>query len=79
MQGRALAGDWNPEVQRSCRSDSVTGMGKLVSSEGVGLVRVDLRFPRSPDFRWGGCREHGACETRARVFLFSVGAIRTTL
>lgn len=26
----------------------IVGKGKLVSTEGVGLVRVDPRFPRSP-------------------------------
>lgn len=41
-----------------------------MSREGVGLVRVDLTFPRSSDFRWGRCREYGAGETTARIKKF---------
>lgn len=38
------------------------GKGKLVTIEGVGLVIVDPRFPRSPDSRSGRCRGHRASE-----------------
>lgn len=40
----------------------VVGKGKLVSIEGVGLVRVDPRFPRSSYSRSGWCRRQGTGE-----------------
>lgn len=40
----------------------IVGKGKLVSTEGIGLVRVDPRFSRSPYSRSARCRGQGAGE-----------------
>lgn len=55
--------------------------GKLVSTEGVGLVPVDPRFPRSPYSRAGRCRGQGAGkpEPEFKKKKEKLGTIRTKL
>ena len=62
--------DWSPGGQEMSQLIPMAGTWKLVSSEGVGLVLLDCRFPRSPDSRFCWCRALGAGETRAGVCFF---------
>lgn len=59
----------------------IVGKGKLVSTEGVGLVRVDPRFSRSSYSRSAQCRGQGAGEPELEVKKErkELGAIRTKL